>query len=139
MIHDPRQSDSHHSPQAEQLEPERAAPPKDVAMDAYRFIERVVHAAPIPPLPTDFASRVAQAVRDHDERAQLEVGCVAVAFVLAAIAAIVFAVPIVIDRLSTLTAQMPDVPWPLLLVSGLGIVAVACADAILPGRAARNA
>lgn len=125
--------------QAEHREHAGIGPSGDTAIDAYRLIHRAVRTAPIPTLPDGFASHVARAVRDHDERAHLEVICMAVAIVLAVVAAITFAAPVVVTSMSALIASTPNVPWPLLTVSLFGLLAVACVDRVIPARAARNA
>jgi len=138
MTIDHRSIETRRQLRAEQMEREGMAPSDDPSVDAYRLVHRVARTAPMPALPNDFASRVARAVHDHDERAHLEIGCVTAAMVLAMVAAALFAGPVFVASVVAMMDSMPAVPWSLLMASALSLLAVACTDRILPGRTLRG-
>lgn len=111
----------------------------DPRVDAYRLVNRAVRAAPMPSLPSDFAARVAAAIRDHEERARMESGFVIAATACTGITGAVFAYPIVSDALASTVGTLPALPWPLLMTAAAGLVMVGVLDSLLDRRKTHDA
>lgn len=87
----------------------------DERLDA--LLRHVVHTAPMPRPPANFAREMAQQVRDFPEEAGLESWLVRALLVLAAVAAAGFAIPFASFATARLGHLLEGAPWPLLLAA----------------------
>ena len=111
-------------------------PPGDPQVDAYRLIWRALK-QPLPiSLPADFAQQVARKLQTREEAAGLEQWLTNFLLVTLAVAAAVFALPPLAATLAPIlraTAAQP-MPWSLIFVAALGMVAVWLTDAAVVAR-----
>jgi len=120
---------------AERAERERL-PAGDPQIDAYRLVWRALK-QPLPiSLPADFAQQVVRKLQMREEAAGLEQWLTNFLLVTLAVAAAYFALPPLAATLAPMlraTAAQP-MPWSLIFVAALGMVAVWLTDAAVVAR-----
>ena len=120
---------------AERAERERL-PAGDPQIDAYRLVWRALK-QPLPiSLPADFAQQVVRRLQMREEAAGLEQWLTNFLMVTLAVAAAYFALPPLAATLAPMlraTAAQP-MPWSLIFVAALGMVAVWLTDAAVVAR-----
>ena len=133
MTNDHRNDEQLRQTAAERIEREGASIRNSSgAVDAYRFIHRMVRSAPMHRLPDTFAAQVSRIAEARNDSGRLEDWIVVIALICASAAAIAFAGPIVSHALPAMVNSLPDLPWPMLLGSLLVFALVAFADRLLP-------
>jgi hypothetical protein len=133
MTNDHRHDEQLRQTAAERIEREGAdIRNRSGAVDAYRFIHRMVRSAPMHRLPDTFAAQVSRIAEARDDSGRLEDWIVVIALTCAVAAAIAFAGPIVSHALPAMVNSFPDLPWPMLFGSLLAFALVAFADRLLP-------
>ncbi len=110
---------------AEQRERTQSSERDDEAIDQYRLIDRVLKQSDIPALPSNFASLVAQQVKDFEESPQFENAALRLTVTILVMAGLFFAAPALIESMQSLLHATP-LPWPMLLAVAfaLGFAAV---------------
>lgn len=96
------------------------------------LLRHVVHTAPIPQPPADFAREMSKRVQDHPEEAGFEGWLVRVVMAIAAIAVVVFAIPFASFAGTRITTLLEGAPWPLLLAAGFVFAAMKLAELARP-------
>lgn len=120
---------------AERAERERL-PAGDPQVDAYRLVWRALK-QPLPvSLPSDFAQQVLRKLQIREEAAGFEQWLTNALLVMMAIGAAIFGLPplaATLARVLRATAAQP-MPWSLMFVAVLGMVAVWLVDVALAGK-----
>lgn len=88
---------------------------QDERLDA--LLRHVVHTAPMPQPPANFAHEMALQVRDFPEEARLESVLVRALLVLATVAVAGIAIPFAAIAVVRLSHLLDGAPWPLLLAA----------------------
>ena len=83
----------------------------------------------MPALPENFASLLAQKVQDFEERAQFENLALAFLAVIAVIAGLVFALPLLLQAFNDFTLAIA-LPWPLLWAAAFALVFATMVDRV---------
>jgi hypothetical protein len=82
------------------------------------LLHHVVHSAPVPPPPKDFALSMAKMVRDQDEDAGIETWLTNAVVIVAIIAVSGLAIYSTGAAASRVFNILGDVPWPLIFTAG---------------------
>lgn len=117
-----------------------AADVSDIAGGVDALVHRAVRAAPIPPVPRNFAANVARMATDHREHARAETLLTFACAVAILVAAAMFALPGMGAAVAAIMTVHDGIPWPMLAGAALTLVLVGAADAIarvLPHRRTR--
>lgn len=96
------------------------------------LLRHVVHTAPMPQPPAEFAREMSKRVQDHAEEAGFEGWLVRVVLAIAAIAAGVVAIPFATLAGTRITTLLEGAPWPLLLAAGFVFAAMKLAELARP-------
>lgn len=94
--------------------------PAEAAVDRYRLVYRAIREAPLPDLPVGFALEMERITQDQAEPARAvrsEAWVIRVAFVVAVVAAVASALPVVTRAWALVGSRQSDVPWPMLLAA----------------------
>jgi hypothetical protein len=112
---------------AEQLERLHNTEHDNSSIDLYRFIHRVLRQDNIPSLPQGFSDRVIRLIRDFEENAQFEKWVQRIIIIIAAIAAIFYALPQLMNTAGKVGATI-ELPWPMFLATALALAFAAAID-----------
>lgn len=104
--------------------------PHDPRIDAYRAVHRAIIAAPMPQPPEDFAARMAAEVGDLRDSSRLEALLQRLLLIAAVMATLMFAAPYLMSAAADVAALGHDLPLPMLLATGIGLVFAAAIDRI---------
>lgn len=107
--------------------------PHDPRIDAYRAVHRAISAARMPQPPADFAARIAAEVGDLRERARLETLLQRLLLIAVVVATLMFAAPYLMSAAADVAALGHDLPLPMLLATGIGLVFAAAIDRLASG------
>ena len=120
---------------AQGLDGKSAAASDDPVVDRYRFIYHAVRTAPLPEPPDTFALQMERLTHDHPEQASLESWMLRLIVTASVAVGAVFGVPALATTLPLWLDKLTPLPWPLLLVSGIGLALAWLADRLLSQRA----
>lgn len=108
--------------------------PHDPRIDAYRAVHRAIIAAPMPQPPADFAARMAAEVCDLRDSSRLEALLQRLLLIAVVLATLLFAGPYLMAAATDVATLGHDLPLPMLLATGIGLVFAAAIDRVASGR-----
>jgi len=116
---------------AEQANAVPGLPEQDI--EAYRHVYRAIRAAPMPPMPPGFASRMEQLTRDHEEQALPEIW-IARAVVFTVLAGTVASIPALGGVAEAFARAAQSLPWSTGLAATLALAVAALIDQVAAQR-----